>query len=1482
ESQWLTNVLDKLPFVNATKPSTIALNAEFAQLIPGHSKVVSKDGLAYIDDFESTKTTIDIHYPVNWYLAATPYNPFPKADYASFPEAAKSNDIEYGKNRALLAWYYVDPLFNESKTTTPAYLRNNPDATSNNLTRSVLEQEIFPNRQINITKSPRMTIMNLSFYPKERGPYNLDVDGMNPDGTLNNPTQRWGGIMRKLDATDFETSNIEYIEFWMMDPYVNNGMTSDKTGDLYFNLGDVSEDILKDGKKSFEHGLPIDGDVTRTDTTKWGRVAKIQSTVTAFSGDRKNQDVGLDGLSTENEFLYPTYKDYVDKVTAKITDPAVLQRMGNDKFSPLKDPAGDNYHFYRGSDYDNEQLPILMRYKHYNGTEGNSPDANDITEKYSTTSTSLPDMEDVNGDNTLNEYEKYFLYRVRINPDSMEIGKNHITDVVTSNVTHDNNKTDQVKWYQFKIPIREFDDKVGSIRNFKSIRFIRMFMTNFQDSATLRFATLDLVRGEWRNFNKKLHADDKLPITNGKLDVQAVNIEENASKSPVNYILPPGVTRETDPGQPALLQLNEQSMVMRVTDLSPGDARGVYKNTAYDMRQYKRLQMFVHAEKMTDDVQNLKDYELTCFVRLGSDLVNNYYEYEIPLRLTPGGVLYNGENTADRQKVWMPENMFDFPFSTLTSIKLKRNREKQTTPGRVSNLIPYTDHDPDKLENRITIVGNPSISDVQNIMIGIRNNGTSAKSGEIWVNEMRMSQFDESGGWAAMGNLAVGLSDLGTINLSGRVETAGYGSIESNVTNRRLDDLYQMNFSTSLDLGRFLPEQAKFQIPAYFSYTNETLSPKYNPLDQDVLLSEALDNETNQQNRDTLLMVSQTVNTTKSFNVSGAKVNIKSKTPQFYDPANVSFTYAYNETNQHSADIEKNLTKDERAAVVYGFSFNPEPVEPFKKVKALDNPAFKLIKEFNFYYLPSSLNFNTNMNRQFSQVKLRDLNTVASAGALPMDLTFSKDFMWNRQFDIKYDLSKAIKFSFQTAMNSNIAEPYYTPEIGKEYYEQWRDSVWSSIRKLGNPYTYQQVFTASWNLPINKIPLFDWVTANASYNSTYNWNKMAQIKGNTTDLGNIATTMGAWQGDVQLNFENFYNKSKYLKEVNRRFSSQMNNANKQKFQSKTYTQKVNLEKDKLLVINHRLGSEKLRFSAVDKSGRPVSLNYKTKNATTIEITPSVSADSILLTMVSLDPNVQNAAKTTVDFVARTLMMVRRGSVTYRQSNSMMLPGFLPTPGFIGQQDRGGITAPGYAFTFGIFNDNTIDDFDNKGWLYKNENIVNPATMAYTSDLDVKATVEPIPGFKIDLNAKRYEAKNTSIQFMFDGMPRTYNGSYNITLMAWSTAFKPIASANQNYGSELFDKLISNRQVIANRLNSKYNNTNYPDAGFLHTNGLGGDGKNPYDAKNGSFDLNSADVLIPSFLAAYTGRDVNTVDTNPFFESYCVPPRVLFLKKPVLG
>ena len=1456
ESQWLTNMLDKLPFVNATKPSTIALNAEFAQLIPGHSNVIGSQGKSYIDDFEATKTSIDIHYPINWTLASTPYDPGPNS---LFPEAS-STTIEYGKNRALMSWYYVDQNLNAKNPSrlTPSHLRNDTASQSNHYTRDVNVKEVFPNKDVIVTDRNLLTIMNLSYYPTERGPYNLDTDNIDSEGNLLNPEKRWGGIMRKLETTDFETSNVEYIEFWMMDPFIYDKNNPKAGGKLYFNLGDISEDVLKDGKKAFEHGLPIDGDLTKVETTLWGRVPKTQSTVVAFDntqGARAKQDVGLDGLSSDDEQLFNTYKDFIDRLKSKVSTSA-WQNMLNDRFSAANDPASDNYSFFKSSDYDNEKASILTRYKRYNGSEGNSPDASNTQEEYTTTQSTSPNVEDVNEDNTLNEYEKYFQYSVDINRDSMLIGRNYITDSHTASVQLANGNTEDVTWYQFKIPVREYEGKVGSIRNFKSIRFVRMFMTGFKKETHLRFATLELVRGEWRKYSKNdLNLPGKMPVSDGTLDVQAVNIEENANKTPVNYVLPPGISRVIDPGQAQIAQLNEQAMVMKVQNLAPHDARAVYKKTGYDMRQYKRLQMFVHAEKITGDLTKLTDYDLSCFIRIGSDMKSNYYEYEIPLKLTDPGT-YSNESDKDKALVWPEENMFDFPFTVLTNAKLERNKMKQNGTY-VSDYIPFYD----KGKNKIRVVGNPSISEVENIMIGVRNNSVHGdiKDGEIWVNELRMSEFDEEGGWAAMGNLAIGLSDIGNINISGRTETAGFGSIESNVLDRRQDDLKQMSFSTNLDLGRFIPEQAKVQLPTYFSYTNETLQPKYNPLDQDIELDEALKNLSTQAQRDSLLAVSETVSESKSFNISSAKINIKSKKPQFYDPANFTFNYAYTESNQHSAEIESNLVKQQRGGINYNYSFNTKPVEPFKNIKALQKPAFKIINEFNFNYLPSNISYTTDMNRQFSQVKLRDL-TGSSNVATNFDLSFSKDFMWNRNFSINYDLSRALRFSFQSAMNANIEESRFTPEIGKEHYENWRDTVWSSIKKLGTPYSYQQVFSASWNVPINKIPLFDWITANANYNSTYTWNRSASISSSTetTEIGNVATSMGSWSFDGTLNFENFYNKVKYLKEVNQRLNADP--ANKPKFQARTYSQIVKAEKDKKIVINHRLNSDKISY-LITVNGRPAQVDVRKSGPSSIEITPRNDADSMKVSVTTLNPNDVAPAQKVLDWTARAMMMVRRASVTYRTTNNMTLPGFLKEPGILGQS-KGDNPAPGYAFTFGFFDGKkTVEDAVKNGWLYMSDSIVNPAIIAYTSDFDARINLEPIPSLKIELSAKRYTADNTTVNYMYTGMPSTFTGSYNITSIAIATAFKPKGNASSNYNSEVFNTFLANRKIMASRLRSRLTGKNYPSTGFFTE--LPNIAGKPFDPTLGDYTENSSDVLIPAFLAAYTGRDINSSSTGLF-------------------
>ena len=1457
EMQWLTNAIDKIPWITATAPSTFQINAEFAHMIPGHTRDVGSVGTAYIDDFESTTTNIDVHYPSYWFLASTP---------TPFAEAKDINQSSYNKNRALLAWYTVDPIFGYPQSNTPAHIRNDVAALSDHRTRIVYETEIYPNKTQLANQDTKLAVLNLSYYPQERGQYNVSASEINNQGELTNPRQRWGGIMRRLDNTDFERANIEYIEFWLMDPMLTNPEGYD--GELYINLGDISEDILRDGKKSFEHGLPIsDQDAGRVDSTIWGYVPRTTSTVTAFSneaGARPKQDVGLNGLTTEQEQRWGIYRDYVRDLRAKV-DANVISRWEEDPFSPLNDPAGDNFHYYRGSDFDEQEVPVLARYKHFNGTEGNSPDTESQTESYGTASTLQPDIEDINNDNTLNEYEKYFQYKVIIRPDMMEVGRQHITEKKVAKVTLRNGETQEVTWYQFKIPLKgdSSDVKtVGSIRNFKSIRFMRLYMTGFEKETHLRFATMDLVRGEWRQYTKDLYPIGATVNTGASLNVQTVNIEENSTRTPINYVLPPGVSRQTDPGQAQLIEQNEQAMVMRVINLSPHDARAVYKNTGYDMRQYKNFQMFVHAEQMEALDPDLRDGDLSCFVRLGSDLKNNYYEYEIPLHLTAPGQ-YNNSNERDRMVVWPEDNMFDFPFSVLTNAKTARNKAKRAGNEGVSNTIPYVIYDEDsgKPQNKITVMGNPTLEDVETIMIGIRNTGRADHTAEVWVNEMRLSQFNEQGGVAAMANASLAISDIAQVNVAGRLETAGYGSIESNVLGRNLDNFYQMSVSAALEAGRLFPEKAKLQIPLYVAYTNETSSPDYDPLDTDIKLHETLETFETKAERDSVKRMANSVQESTSFSVTNMKVNIKSKKKDmFYDPANFSISASYNKQSERTPELETNVTTDQKGSFTYAYNFNPKPWEPFKKVQKVQKVKF--LNEMNFYYLPQSWSFSTNMHRTFSHMKMRDL--TADAGNT-MDPTFSKDFTWDRHVDFKYDLTKNMKFSFQSAMNAIIDEGTYTPEVLKgqyfdaefnhNQYEAWRDTIQRSLAKWGSPYTYQQVFTASWNVPFNRIPYVEALSANASYNANYNWSRTASTKA-TNDLGNTVSSLQSWQVDGGLNFETWWNKSKYWKQMTQRYTGR---GNRRSFKPKTFTQTLAMEKGKTVEVTHRLNADKLQVIVTDSAGHKIPVSFKTDGNTKIQLTPKADCAAANISITSKDPNERTPAQVAGDMFAYVGTMFRKLQVTYRETNSMTLPGFGPEAGFMGQRKVNGVYAPGFDFAFGFIPDNLIERAKEYGWLSGDTSVIQPAARAHTSDLDIKLTLEPLPGLKIQATGKRYTASSTSVIYSYDRLQENMTGSFNITSCALATLFQHIGSQEENFANAAFDNFLQYRDIMRDRVEAQYTGVQYPDAGFLQGTVFAGQ---QFNTQNGHVSNNSADVLVPAFLAAYTGRNPQSMDLNP--------------------
>ncbi len=1455
EFMWLTNLLNKIPTVTATQPSSVSLTAEYAQLIPHKQATGSNRGSSYVDDFESSQTGIDLRSPYAWNLASTPYD---SSNDALFPEASLSNNIDYGKNRALINWYYIDRMFtSRNSSLAPGYIKSDLDQLSNPYVREVTSYEIFPGRELSYGESSTIQTLNLSYYPSERGPYNLDTENIDEQGNLLFPEKRWGGIMRKMDNTNFEQSNIEYVQFWMMNPFLDPNNPNYEGGDLYINFGEVSEDILKDGLKSYENGIPANGSDQYIQETVWGKVSSQSSLTYSFdnaSGARSVQDVGFDGLSTNNEFNFPTYKDFLDRLRARLA-PDAIERMQLDPFSPLNDPSSDNYHFYRGHDYDEKRIGILERYKHYNGVEGNSLAPEDVGDNLYQTSRATPDVEDINQDNTLNEYERYFQYKVSIRPEDLVVGKNYITNKQVSVVRTRNDTNQTVEWYQFKIPLNDYERIVGSIKDFSTIRFARIFMTGFKQVTHLRFATLELVRGEWRPYDFNLNTRGDAPAE-GNLDISVVNIEENASREPINYVLPPGVTRITDPGQSQAVQLNEQAMSLKVTGLQAGDARAVYRNTQHDLRNYKRLQMWTHAESLIDDVTGLRSGDLSLFVRLGTDVKNNYYEYEIPLQLTPEG--HYSDSPNDRLRVWPIENFLDLNLQNFVDIKLKRNTAKREEQSGVGYATVYSERDPNNEKNTISVLGNPSLSDVRVIMIGVRNHAATVKDGEVWVNELKVTDFNEDGGWAGKANMTLNMSDIATVNVGAHIETAGFGSVDQSLNNRRLDDYEQYNFAIQADLGRFVPAGAKLKAPVYYSISKEKTSPKYNPLDQDVELNDALDNCATKAERDSIENYAIDRTTIQNFSVSGLKFDVKSKNPMPWDPANFTLNFSFSKQTKHDPTTEYEYTNDYRGSFQYSYTPYIKGFKPFSKLIKSKNKNLKFLKDWELQWLPTNISFNTNMSRYYYEQQTR--SETDQMFQLPVSV--SKNFLWDRQFALSWNITKSLSTTFNSNTSARIEEPIgaVNKRLFPDKYEQWKDTVWQSILSMGTPWSYNQSFSAQYKAPFSKIPALDWLTGNVSYNATYRWDRGATIDGES--LGNTIANQASWNIDGRVNFESFYNKIPLFKEVTKRFANtnKTNNraANKR---SKKFERSFKLPADstKQLIIKHNLRTKKVQVKALAKNGTPVEIKSKVIDPNSVEIL-TYGSQTLKFVITENKDDKHSTWHEIGQYALRFALSPRNFSIKYRTTRTTTIPLYIPDVGNVfGQTKSYGPMAPGLGFAFGFEGESFLNKALDRGWLMTDDGQTSPATFARTKELNIEANLEIAKGLKLQLTFNRTDNRTSQTQFMYEDQPRTYSGSFTMTACAIKTALKGV-SANNEYQSQAFNNFLSYIPAMRQRVESQYIGSKYPNQGFIKGTAHAG---LVFDPEVGGASETSSDVLIPAFLAAYTGKSPNKQWLSPF-------------------
>lgn len=1435
EFPFLTKAVDYLPVISTKEKSYITANGEFAYLIPGTQRAISKEGISYIDGFEGSQSAIDIKTFGTWKLASVP-----QGQPTLFPEAGTTG-LQPGYNRAHLSWYVVDPTaFYQNSSTTPDHIVDNAAILDNSQMHMLAQQQLFPQFQPQQGTLNNIPVFDLAYYPAERGPYNYDTTAayINSDGTFTNPEDRWAGIMRSLTTTNFETANIQYIQFWILDPF-NNDATDTGTvnmtgGDLYFNLGNISEDILPDSRKSFENGMPASAtfDPNDYDTTDWAAVPNQQVIVNAFDNNTSSrvfQDVGLDGLDNAAEAAH--FAEFINWVNASGLSPAAKQKL-------LEDPSGDSYNYYLDDNYDAAQLDIVERYKYYNGTEGNSPTSEMADTMnaggYPTQATTTPDIEDLNQDNNLSETESYFQYKVSLRPGDLVVGENYITNSQIVDVD-ENGKTET--WYQFKIPIADPDLVVNGISDFRSIRFMRIYVAGFEHPVVLRFAKLELIRGEWRPYLNNIDEPGEIiqdDPNSTEFNIGAVNLEENNKREPVNYNLPPGIQRQQDNASINFRQLNEQSLSLQVCGLKDGEARAAYKNVTFDVRSYKQLQMFVHAEARNVE-SALQDDQLTVFIRLGTDFENNYYEYEMPLKVTAWGTL-----AADDYGIWPEANNVKIILEELTQLKMARNANGISSAVEYILTLP-----PDAVSGviaRIKIKGNPNLQGMKLIMIGVRNPGKNTnhpwmaaedgmdKCAEIWVNELRLTDFDQEGGWASTARVTLQLADFANVNVAGAYSTPGWGSIEKKVSERQRDTQKSFDFSTSVELGQFLGSKARVQVPFLYGYSVSAIDPQFDLLAPDIRLEDYTDLSTRQQRA----ALSRDVTIRKYYNFT----NVRRERPagkevHFWDIENWSATYSYNSLYMRDINTDHDLTQTYRGALNYSFTAKPIAVEPFKNVGFVKKSKwFGLLKEFNFYLGPKSVAFSSDITRMYNERQNRnilDTNFVFQP-------TYLKNFTWQRTYDVKYDLTKQFKFTF-TAVNSSII---YEPDgainpnaaIGSDDYTNYQlyrnglskafnpfSNVTDSLNRLGG-YTlnYGHNYNITYKLPFSQLPLTDFLTVNVKYRGSYDWMRAPIAQ---PAFGHTIQNSSNFNINGQADFNKIYNRLEFFRRVN--------GGKPARGGRETSTNKSD-------------GSDKKPEEGKEGGKDDKEKEKKEKG----ELHPAWKV------------------------VGQMIMTVQSASFTYAETDGMLLPGFNNESTLFGMNNFG---APGLAFVSGQQNTDLwgrpTDSWGPhatyapyaaaNGWLVQNPLLNVQQTVSHTQTINGKIVLMPIKDLTINLSLDRKYTNNENGYYRYNDTLVTSSGigywdyqnivnmgSLSFSTITWKTSFGKMDST---YFSKTFFEMREYRKDISEQLGT--------DAGTT----LQSDGY--YEG----FGNNQQDVLIGSFFAAYTGKGSG----NQFFDVFKAIP-----------
>jgi cell surface protein SprA len=1184
EQPWLTRLVDRLPLLQTRAPSRLTVQAEFAQLRPGNPQTVAfrqqrqqlRDkgddffedelrGVSFIDDFESFENAYSLKQPGTWSLSSAP-DSIPAVDGAGRLTSSFADSLRT-TYRAGLAWYSLTrDLGVDQSDPAVAHLR----------IQDVYDVDVAgrdPQQQL-------LTTFDMYFTPFFRGPFNYN---QNLPGFFASPKKNWGGMITRIpdQYTDFGLKNVEFIEFVVRPVSAASGGDAGNDAYLFVDLGRISEDVLPDGRDNSEDGLSLES-VNPNTLTPWGRVPSgtPDRALAIDEVTRRTEDVGLDGLASYNAAAYdPAFLEstrFRAFLAALPESPTGDARLDAEVARSRADPSGDDYHHYLDTDYfgsrdvrtpffpngANVQDRFLRFFpaSELNSFEGQSKLAQGSAKP--TGNSQRPDTEDLNESGNTNRENTYLQYRIPLSQAALRTlsSPEAVDDYVVGETKQGSG------FYLVRIPVRQPTRCVGltcsalEVQSFLSnVESIRMWTTGHAAPVTMRFAAFDLVSSQWQKSTRlttERVAQDPFAAET-RFSISSYNTEENPSiyKSPIGTVT--NQLRSASGGRAGTDR--EQTLVLRTENLRGGRQRAIYKTytTGLDLLKYEHVRLFTHfdaKDALGRDLTESDRGRAAVFVRLGSNEGSDYFELEQPLVPSPVVI-----GTPDPARLWPEDNAVNILLRALNQLKAERDNRLTAASDDQRSYLNRTFYNvgpdgrpvsgaPDAEDfsppgTRLGIRGNPTLGKVTTIIVGLRSleDSTSMSANlteaNLWVNELRVTGYDETNGWSAVGNLDLTVADLATVRASIQTQTDGFGALASTLGERDQNALLSYSVTAQLNADKLLPAQSGWSIPVNVALQERANTPRFAPNRggiplEDVLAGIAdrtvdeagnpLSDDDRAALRRTELEAAQDASSTRSLSVSVSKRGSRSVWLQRTLDA-VQFTYSTANSSARTPSTAFNDAWNWNGGL--GYRLAGLPAKTVRPLWFLDDvPVARLLAGLRFNYVPSQLSTDLQATRSFAAARDRKPLIEAPSAVKPLpDLVrfpFREQhaFAHGRTFTLGYSPFSFLTTQFDSRVQQNLGlvgvdtlynlvrrsdgtarlvsrAEAFAAESDTSVFVQTRIDALPTGRVLGRVFsgddrfrtdTYGQNFTATLRLTLPRALDF-FRFERASYNAQYGW-----------------------------------------------------------------------------------------------------------------------------------------------------------------------------------------------------------------------------------------------------------------------------------------------------------------------------------------------------------------------------------------------------------